>query len=348
MNYSAVVNKAWQYVWKHKTLWLFALFAGSLIGGATGTSSWTMNRSRANNQDHFWNRIPDSSSWSNGIETWFKSIPKEAWIWIGIGTFALALILCVLNLFISTAGRAGLIKGLLMAEDKPEGSRLTFKEVWQGMKPYYWRLLLLRLFLGVAGFVLGIAIILKVLFLTVISLGTILLLLLPLALLIIPINWLIQSLVIHSTIALVDEDLDIFKAIKRGWEVVSKNAGPMLVMMLIVVLISFAAVIGSLIPLGLATLPWIITLASGGAISSAGWIAGGIAVGFAVLLICFIGMWVNTLVHGIFVVTFRQLKAKQAVNVPGYFVPVPPTSPVQAIQAQNEEAKMGSQDAPSA
>jgi len=348
MNYSAVVSKAWQYVWKHKILWLFALFAGSLFGGATGTSSWTMNRSRANNQDHFWNRIPDSSSWSNGIETWFRSIPKETWIWIGIGAFAVALILCVLSLFISTAGRAGLIKGLLMAEDRPEGSRLTLKEVWQGMKPYYWRLLLLRLFIGVAGFVIGIAVVLMVLFLTVISLGTILLLLLPLVLLIIPIHWLIQSLVVHSTIALVDENLDIFKAIKHGWEVVSKNIWPMLVIMLIVVLISFAAVIGSLIPLGLASLPWIITLATGGVISSAGWIAGGIVVGFAVLMICFIAMWVNTLVHGIFVVTFRQLKGKQSAIVPSYFVPVSPMAPAPVVQSQNEQPKEVNQDAPSA
>jgi len=348
MNYSAVVFKAWQYVWKHKILWLFALFAGSLIGGATGTSSWTMNRSRANNQDHFWNRLPNSHSWSNGIETWFKSIPTGTWIWIGIGAFTVALILCVLGLFISTAGRAGLIKGLLMAEDRPEGSRLTFKEVWQGMKPYYWRLLLLRLFISIAAFVIGIAVVLMVLFLTVISLGTILLLLLPLVLLIIPIHWLIQSLVVHSTIALVDEDLDIFKAIKRGWEVVSKNIWPMLVTMLIVVLISFAAVIGSLIPLGLASLPWIITLATGGVISTAGWIGGGIVVGLAVLLICFIAMWVNTLVHGIFVVMFRRLKGKQSAIVPSSFVPVSPMAPAPVVQSQNEQPKEVNQDAPSA
>ena len=346
MNYSTVISKAWQYVWKHKILWLYALFAGSIIGGATGTSSWTMGGSRANNQNHFWNRLPDSHTWPNGIETWFKSIPKEAWIWIGIGTFSVVLTLCVLNLFISTAGRAGLIKGLLMAEDRPEGSRLTFKEIWQGMKPYYWRLLLLRLFVGVAGFIIGILILLKILFLTVISLGTILLLLLPLVLLIIPIHWLIQSLIVHSTIALVDEDLDIFKAIKSGWEVVSKNIGPILVTMLIVVLISFAAVIGSLIPLGLVSLPWIITLASGGTISTTGWIVGGVAIGLAVLLSCFIGMWVNTLVHGIFVVTFRQLKAKQAANVPTYGVPVPPTAPTPVVQIQNEPSE-SNQDLPS-
>jgi hypothetical protein len=348
MNYSAVVNKAWHYVWRHKILWLFALFAGSIIGGATGTSSWTMGGSRANHQGSFWNRMPDAHTWSNGIESWFKSVPKETWIWIGIGAFAVTLIFCVLGLFVSTAARAGLIKGLLMAEDRPEGNRLNFKEVWRGMKPYYWRLLLLRLFIGVAGFVIGIAVVLMVLFLTVISLGTILLLLLPLALLIIPIHWLIQSLIVYSTIALVDEDLDIFKAIKRGWEVVSKNIWPILVIMLIIVLISFAAVIASLIPLGLASLPWIITLASGGVISSAGWIVGGIVVGFAVVATCFIAMWVNTLVHGIFVVMFRQLKARQTANVPSSILPVTPIMPAPVVQAQNEQAREGTQDAPSA
>jgi len=153
-------------------------------------------------------------------------------------------------------------------------------------------------------------------------------------------------LVVHSTIALVDEDLDIFKAIKRGWEVVSKNIWPMLVTMLIVVLISFAAVIGSLIPLGLASLPWIITLATGGVISTVGWIGGGIVVGLAVLMICFIAMWVNTLVHGIFVVMFRRLKANHTANVPTSFIPVTPIAPVPVVQSQNEQAKEDTQDAP--
>ncbi len=347
MNYTAVVSKAWQYVWKHKILWLFALFAGSIIGNVTGTSSYTMGGSRGSRQDPFWNRLSGNHPWSNGIENWFRSIPEEVWIWIGVGAFAVVLTLCVIGLFTSTAGRAGLIKGLLMAEDRPTGSRLTFKEIWQGMKPHYWRLLLLRLFIGVAGFGIGIAILLTVLFLTVISLGTILLLLLPLALLIIPINWLIQSLVAHASIALVDEDLDIFAAIKRGWEVVSKNIGPILVVMLIVVLINFAAVIGSLIPLGLASLPWIITLASGGTISAACWIVGGILMGMAVLCIILIGMVVNTLVHGIFVVTFRQLKGKQNGNVPAYMFPVTPIAPAPGVQPQNEAAE-GNQDLPSA
>jgi hypothetical protein len=345
MNYSAVVSKAWQYVWKYKILWLFALFAGSLIGGATGTSSWTMSNSRANNHGNFWTRLPGSHPWANGIENWFRAIPEATWIWLGLVAFSVAVFISLLSLFVGTAGRAGLIKGLLMAEDRPEGKSLSFNEVWQGMKPYYWRLLLLRLFIGLAGFVLGITLILIALFLTVISLGTILLLLIPLALLIIPINWFIKSLIIHATIALVDEDLDIFTAIKRGWEVVSKHVGSILVVMLIVVLINFALAIGSLIPLGIASLPWIIILASGGSISTVGWLAGGILVGLAVLFVCLIGMWVNTLVHGIFVVSFRRFNTKPNPAFPANFVPATPTT---TELASNSEPAEGNQNIPSA
>lgn len=348
MNYSAVVSKAWQYVWKHKILWLFALFAGSIIGGGMGTSSWSMGGSRGNNQESFWKRMPGSHPWFNQMETWFNSIPKETWIWLGIAAFALMLFFCILGLFVGTAGRAGLIKGLLMAEDRPNGSRLSFKEVWKGMKPYFWRLLLLRLFIGIASFVIGIAIVLSVLFLTVISLGTILLLLIPLAILIVPFNWLVQSLIIHATIALVDEDLDIFKAIKRGFEVVIRNIWPMLVTMLIVVLISFATGMGSLILIGLTSLPWIITVASGHMISAVGWAVGGIAIGLTVLLVCFVGTWVNTLVHGIFVVTFRQFKAKETANVPTFTVPLTPIEPIAPIQPLNEEPFVGTQNPPAA
>lgn len=38
MNYTDILKKAWNIVWKHKILWLFGLLAGSAIGSGQGFS----------------------------------------------------------------------------------------------------------------------------------------------------------------------------------------------------------------------------------------------------------------------------------------------------------------------
>jgi hypothetical protein len=57
--------------------------------------------------------------------------------------------------------------------------------------------------------------------------------LLPGLLVLIPIGWLIDTLVNFTIIAMIEEELGIFPAISRAWQVIIRNLGHVLVMFLI-------------------------------------------------------------------------------------------------------------------
>lgn len=307
MNYSEVINKAWKYVWKHKVLWLFALFAGSLVGINFGFhgSSW-----RFSQRDSDWfNRMPPYMR-NRMPEMWqdIRSASPMFWVWMVIAIVVVVLILSAISLLVSTAGRGGLIKGLLLAEDKNHDQKLSFKEIWQAMKPYFWRLLLLRLFIGVAVSILSVILGILFVVITIVTLGLALCLIVPLVLLSIPIGWLVKAVIANASIALVDEDLDIFKAIARSWQVVTNNVWSMLLVMLFNTLISIGTVLVVLFPFVLISTPFLLMGFRGGELSQVAWVVLAILFALAFVLALFIGMWVNTLIHGIFVVSYRRLK----------------------------------------
>jgi len=311
MNYSEVINKAWKYVWKHRALWIFALFAGSLVGvsfGMPGTHPGNGIQYRFDKGDwptnmppFFHNRMPQL--WQD-----MRSASPWMWVWVVLAMIVLGLIITALGLFFSTAGRGGLIKGLLLAEDKIDDKPLHFKNVWQGMKPYFWRLLLLRLFIGIATFIIGLILTVIFVILTIGTLGLILCLLIPLVLIAIPISMLVNAVIANASIALVDEDLDIFKAIARAWQVVTNNIWSYLLIMLFNFLLGVGTALAILFPFVLVSAPFFLTGLFGGDLSTAAWIVLGVLLFLAFVLALFIGMWANTLLHGIFVIAFRRLK----------------------------------------
>jgi hypothetical protein len=311
MNYSEVINKAWKYVWKHKILWLFALFAGSLVGvsfsfpGNFSSSRWHIGQ-----RDGEWfNQMPPFMR-NRMPEMWqdIRSANPLFWIWVVIAIVVVVLILSAISLLLSTAGRGGLIKGLLLAEDKNYDQKLSFKEIWQAMKPYFWRLLLLRLFIGVAVSILSVILGILFVVITIVTLGLALCLIVPLVLLSIPIGWLVKAVIANASIALVDEDLDIFKAIARSWQVVTNNIWSMLLVMLFNTLISIGTALVVLFPFVLISTPFLLMGFRGGELSQVAWVVLAILFALAFVLALFIGMWVNTLIHGIFVVSYRRLK----------------------------------------
>lgn len=310
MNYSDVINKAWKYVWKHRALWIFALFAGSLVGVSFGMPGSTGSRMQyrfdkgdwpTNMPPFFHNRFPQL--WQD-----MRSASPWMWVWVVIALIVVGLIIATIGLFLSTAGRGGLLKGLLLAEDKFDDKPLRFKDIWQGMKPYFWRLLLLRLFIGIATAVLGLILTVIFVILTIGTLGLILCLLIPLLLLAIPISMLFHAVIANASIALVDEDLDIFKAIARAWHVVTNNIWSYLLVMLFNFLLGLGTALAVLFPFLLVSAPFFLTGLFGGELGTAAWIVLGVLLFLAFVLALFIGMWANTLMHGIFVIAFRRLK----------------------------------------
>lgn len=333
MDYSGIIKRAWKLVWKHKILWLFALFASSLTAGLHYNFNFGGNSTHyIFRGDDFPQHIPPFFRQSvNEFFYRLSEIHPLAWLWIMLSIIALVFLLSLISLFVSTAGRGGLIKGLLIADGRYTDNRLTFKEVWRAMKPYYWRLLFLRVLIGIGGMILSFILIIAFIISAVLTLGLSLCLIIPLAILAIPIGWLISAFVGMSSVALIDEDLDIFKALDRSWEVVTKNIWPTLATMFFISLISFLTAILVLLPLFLGSLPLAIAIFRLVEPTAALWVIGAILFLLAFILAIFIGMWANTLVHGIFVLTWRRLKFLNNIEN------LQPSSDPQPVQQADDE-----------
>jgi hypothetical protein len=223
MNYSEILSRAWQIIWKHKVLWIFGILAGCASGsGGGGNTNFSRERQAPSQMQPYLNRA----------QTFFESIPPQTWIMIAIGIGLLVLVLVVLGIFLGTIGKIGLIHGAQQA-DQDMASRLAFGELFKGSLPYFWRVFLLNLLVGLVVFFVAMIVAVGAILGTVITFGLGILCLIPLICLFIPVAIVINLIIEQATIAIVAENLGVMDGLRRGWEVVKTNVGPMIVMWLI-------------------------------------------------------------------------------------------------------------------
>jgi hypothetical protein len=288
MDYGEVLSRAWQIIWKHKVLWIFGILVsctsannGSGFPGAN--SSWQTSQSQF---DSTINQIPD----------W------QIIMFIGL-VMLVVLFFVLLAIFLGTIGKIGLIRGTIQADQDAE--KLSFGELFSGSLPYFWRVFLLNLVVCLAMAVAVFALILTIC-------------LAPLACLMIPVAWVVGVVVEQASVAIVAEDLGIMDGLKRGWEVVRLNPGPMLVMWLILVLaIGFLGGMIIAIPM-MFTFGPIIAGIIGGLLAEGFWPVIG---GFAFAALCFVaylpflivlGGILRTYIGSAWTLTFLRLTAAEA------------------------------------
>jgi hypothetical protein len=141
-------------------------------------------------------------------------------------------------------GRIGLIKGTSLAEKGAE--KLSFGEIWSESLPYFWRVFGLNFLIGLAIFV--VILIPLILIGVLIALGMasgaraattgigligLFACLIPIICLLIPIGWVLSMIIEQAQAAIVLENLGILDGLKRGWQIVKSNVGPIIVMALI-------------------------------------------------------------------------------------------------------------------
>jgi len=222
MNIGEVLSRAWKIVWKNKVLWIFGIFA-SCSNASGGTNSGSSFQSQ-------------SGELPSGIENFFTQTPDWQLIMIGIIIFLVILVLILLAVFLGTIGRIGLIRGTQQA-DRDEETKLSFGELFKGSMPYFWRVFLLNLMVGLVIFFAIILIVIIAILGTAATLGIgLFLCIIPLICLLIPIALFVSVVVEQSSIAIVVENLGVVDGLKRGWEVVKLNAGMIILMWLILVL----------------------------------------------------------------------------------------------------------------
>jgi hypothetical protein len=153
-----------------------------------------------------------------------ETIPVLVWILVVLSMITLGFLLTILFFLAGSFGTAGVVKGAsLAAEADPEAKPLSFKTIFNGFKPHYWKVVLLNLAYLVLSIILVMLFIIPIIFITFMTCGLIWLIL-------IPIGWLISILLILSIIAIIEEDMNIFQGIEQAWKILTENLGKVILM----------------------------------------------------------------------------------------------------------------------
>jgi hypothetical protein len=231
-DYGEVLTRAWQITWKYKVLWIFGILAGCARGGGGGGggSGYSYNSPSQNGN------FPETQRLFESFSQW---IGDHLWV---VALFVAAVILlAVISILLGTIGRIGLIKGTLDVERGAE--RLAFGELFQASLPYFWRIFLLSFLIGLAFLV----IILPLVLFGALTAGVGFLCVLPLICLLIPISLAVTIILEQANVAIVSENLGMLAGLRRAWEIVRANLGPVALMAIILFIIG--GVLGIIIAL---------------------------------------------------------------------------------------------------
>ncbi|MGD8621864.1 MAG: hypothetical protein PVH60_07930 [Anaerolineales bacterium] len=298
MDFGGILTRAWEITWKHKGLWVLGILAGCASGGGGGGGRGGSSMNYSFTSDEF----PE-------LQRTFEALPEGTWIAIALGLICLGLFLVLLFWALGALGQSGLIASFKTAE---EGGDVTLSSAFQGGAQFFWKILIIQVIVGVATLILIGGLLLFGIGGTVLTFGLGLLCLLPLICLLIPLAIVIGVYTTFTKVALIVEDLDIFTAFSRAWEVIRANVGDVIVMSLI--LLIGGGVISFLIalPFILVALPVILGLILDTNISMTFGIVGGIVctVAYLPILIVLNGI-LQTFLHGSWTLTYLRLTTNQ-------------------------------------
>ncbi len=242
MDIGGILTRTWEIIWKNKVLWIFGIFAGcsSASGGTPSNFTWTMQR--------------DSTLFAENWSRTLNNVPVWTLTLGAVAGFLIMLVVVVLVIFLSTIGKIGVIKASHQAESGQE--KFTFNQVFKDSTPYFWRVFLLNLLVGVAIFITIFLLVTLGFLGSIATLGIGLICFIPVLCLLVPIIWFVYIVVEQSGIAIVVEELGVLDGLNRGWYVVRSNIGYMIVMGLVLYIV-FGMIGGFLIsmPIGFIVIP---------------------------------------------------------------------------------------------
>jgi len=159
-------------------------------------------------------------------------IQGEVFIPIFLGLLCLGLIVALIVFVLGVIGQGGLIAGFKRADD---GADVSFSEAFGDGLQSFWTLAGIRVLFFVAGIVIALGLILGTVLVGVATFGIGLLCLIPLICLLIPIGLGVDSYVILTMVASVEEELGVVESFSRSWTTLKENLGPIVVMILILI-----------------------------------------------------------------------------------------------------------------
>jgi hypothetical protein len=231
MDYGKIFARGWEVFWKHKILWVFGI-----IGGISSIFSSLFNYFR---YDFNFEDIAVINSTDGLYTEEYRDLLSYAYEHTAL--FVILLILGILlmltvSYLVYAYGYTGMIRGVLMVEQGTE--KLTFREIHESIRPFFWRIFGLNLLLGVGGMGLVFVLMAIMFVLMIFTLGIGMICFFPLICLTAPVMWFLTIVVIQALVALIAEDLSIKDSLVRAWQLVTKNIGPYLLVWLLVFIIS--------------------------------------------------------------------------------------------------------------
>lgn len=316
MNYGEILEKAWKIIWKFKVLWIFGLLASCGTGGGGGSGGGGSS-SQNDFQNGGSNFLPPEianrfEQLGQQLESWAET--PGFWMTIALITLGVILFIFLLSLLftaIRSLGLIGLVRGTWQADEGAQ--RLPFGELLKGSFPYLGRVFLFLLLLGLAGGVLAFILVIPLVLVAVLTLGIGLLCILPLLCLLIPIGMLVSTFEQQVIVAMVGEDLGIMDGVKRAWNLMRDNLGPVAVMTLI--LFVGGAIVGVVLalPILIVAMPAVIGIVAGeGAVLTGGLIISGVLLLVYILVATVLGSILHAYIGSAWTLTFRRLTGREA------------------------------------
>lgn len=243
-----VFTRAAKITWKYKVLWIFGILAS--CGRSSGGNGGNSNSSNSGNGDN-----PFSPQMTNQIESFFLQV--GAWFeknpWVIYAFIFAVLVLIALQTFLSLVGTAGLARGVVHAENNVE--TIHFGELFSESLKYFWRLFGASLLIALPIIIFFVAFIAMLIASSTVAAidseamfgGIFLLLILGFCCCFIPAIVFLGFYTLQVQRAIIVEDMGVFAAFARGWNVLTKN---ILGLILVgIILFIGSAIIGILISL---------------------------------------------------------------------------------------------------
>jgi hypothetical protein len=311
MDFGSILSDTWRITWKNKLFWILGILAGCSASGrgsnaqfSSGFRGWNFEGGDLENFQFNFEGAPE-------LEKFFNSINTEAIIATGLVLFCIAVFFSLVFLVLGVIGQGGLIASFGQAD---RGVTLTLADAFNLGVQNFWKLLGIRLTVWIAGFIIGVVVLIAVIGIAVFTLGLGLLCLLPLLCLIIPLAIGVDSYITLTMVAAVEEGLGVFDAFGRAWEVLKENIGQVLIMALILVIgggfVSFLL----FAPIAGAGVPALIGVAIGDDAALATGIGATVALWICAFpFILLLQGIVTTYITGAWTLTYRRLTGEAAV-----------------------------------
>ncbi|MDO9301190.1 MAG: hypothetical protein Q7T89_07395 [Anaerolineales bacterium] len=256
-----VFTRAAKIIWKHKVLWIFGILA------SCGRSSGGNSNSSSRNSQFTENQPPQEmlrqfSQVAEKMMSWFLQNP-----WIIYAAIAVFLVIWLLQIFITTVGQIGLVRGAYHAEMGAE--KIKFGELFNESLRYFWRTIGLGIVVFLPIMVLLIGMIVALIFLSDKSSNPvdggfgIFALVFGLCCCFLPFMVALGMFYTQAVRALILEDLGVFASLARGWDVFIKNIVGLFVVAVILFIINLIIGIIIAIPIFIVLLPLISSFVAG-------------------------------------------------------------------------------------